>query len=65
MIGGVVLLAVGVVFLFYPRPLAALLSRWKQDIREPFLTPAGRVRTARGVGLIAAVVGLFAVLLAG
>lgn len=65
MIGGVVLLAVGVVLLVYPRPLAALLGRWQQGIREPFLTPQGRVRTARGVGLIATLVGLLAVLLTG
>lgn len=65
MIGGVVLLAVGLVLLIYPTPLAAVLGHWQQGIREPFLTPEGRVRTARGVGLIAAVVGLLVALLAG
>ena len=65
MVGGVVLLAVGLILLVYPTPLAAVLGRWQQGVRSPFLTSEGRIRTARGVGLIAAVVGLLAVLLTG
>ena len=65
MVGGVVLMVIGLVLLVYPTPLAAVLGRWQQGVRAPFLTSEGRVRTARGVGLIATVVGLLAVLLTG
>ena len=65
MVGGVALLVIGLALLLYPTPLAAVLGRWQHGVRAPFLTSEGRVRTARGVGLIAAVVGLLAILLTG